>query len=175
MSSYVDQAYSTSSFRKAIIRQLFGSSPSPETLKNFDKIVQARKLMHDNKIGHFVYYIRLEGRIKIGTSSNIKNRLRDLPWDTIELLEIGNEVEENLRHTQFAHLRIQGEWFKADQELLEFIDQRREELRTQQSEWFPELGPLPWGLGVRIPDSKGMQARCMKKYLQESLVDYPCP
>lgn len=167
MSSYVDQAYSTSSFRKAIVRQLFGSSPSPETLRNFDRVVQARKLIHENKIGHFVYYIRLEGRIKIGTSGNIKRRFQDLPWDTVELLEIGDEAEENLRHTQFAHLRIQGEWFKADPELLEFIDQRREKLRAQQSEWFPELGPLPWSLGVCIPDSKSIRNRYTKRYLQE--------
>lgn len=167
MTSYVEWDYSTASFRKAIIRQLFGTTPSPETLRNFDRVVQARKLMHDNKIGHFVYYIRLEGRIKIGTSSNIKNRFQALPWDTVELLEIGNEAEENLRHAQFAHLRIQGEWFKADPELLDFIARRREELRSQQSEWFPELGPLPWSLEVRIPDSKSIRNRFTKKYLQE--------
>lgn len=166
MSPYVDQDYSTASFRRAILRQLFGSSPSPETLKNFDRIMQARRAMYANKVGHFVYYIRHEEQIKIGTSGNIKNRLNSLPWDTIELLEIGNETEEHLRHAQFSHLRIQGEWFKAGPELLEFVDQSREELRTQQSEWFPELGPLPWSRGVRIPDSKGMQVRYMKKYLQ---------
>lgn len=170
MTSYVDHGYDTASFRKAIVRQLLGKNPSAKDLEELNKVVQARQSMYANKIGHFVYYLRLEGRIKIGTSRNIKLRLQNLPWDTIELLEIGNEAEEHLRHSQFAHLRIQGEWFKADPELLDFIDQRREELRSQQSEWFPELGPLPWSLGVRIPDSKDFQARYMKKILQ----DNPC-
>lgn len=165
MTSYVDDDYDPHSFRTAIKRQALGRNPSPKSGAHFDKLLSARTAMRAAKCGSFVYYLRLEGRVKIGTTRNLKVRMRDLPWDTVELLEVGDAYEEHERHLQFAHLRIQGEWFKAEKELLKFITARRLELQELQRDWFPELPPLPWGISTRIPNSKAIQERFIRRHL----------
>lgn len=69
-----------------------------------------------------VYYIRFGDRIKIGTTTNLANRLTALPFDEVLAVEPGSHFLERSRHKQFAHLRIKGEWFRAEDELLRFIE-----------------------------------------------------
>lgn len=67
-----------------------------------------------------VYYIRLGSRIKIGTSTCVRKRIKTFNPESILGLEPGGISEERARHRQFAHLRTRGEWFRAEPELVEF-------------------------------------------------------
>lgn len=73
-----------------------------------------------------VYYIDLRnGLVKIGTTKDIKGRMRALNCDPDQLMAIerGSNRVEAKRHRQFAHLRIQGtEKFKLTNELQQHID-----------------------------------------------------
>lgn len=77
-----------------------------------------------------VYFVRSgdSGPIKIGHSTGLKNRFETLRT-TVPNLEIlavlpdeGRAAEKRL-HRQFAHIKVDREWFRADTELLEWIDQ----------------------------------------------------
>lgn len=64
-----------------------------------------------------VYYIRIGSLIKIGTSANMIQRMMDLGPEEILATEPGSYRLERARHGQFAHLRVHGEWFRAEPEL----------------------------------------------------------
>ncbi|SEB86094.1 T5orf172 domain-containing protein [Paramicrobacterium humi] len=66
-----------------------------------------------------VYYIRYADRVKIGTSSNPKQRLAALWHQELLAFERGGRDVEKARHEQFADLREGGEWFSAAPRLLE--------------------------------------------------------
>jgi hypothetical protein len=77
----------------------------------------------------FVYFMRLEsplGEIKIGVSSDVEARRASLqsnnPYPIIILAtRPGGVREEYAVQRKFLHLRLRGEWFKPDEELLEYI------------------------------------------------------
>ena len=65
-----------------------------------------------------VYYIRFDDRIKIGTSSNPRQRLGTLWHDELLAFERGDRVVERRRHGQFAATRFgRTEWFAPSAEL----------------------------------------------------------
>ena len=66
-----------------------------------------------------VYYLRWEGRVKIGTSANPRQRLAAIWHQELLAFERGGRTLERSRHEQFAHLREGGEWFRAEPELME--------------------------------------------------------
>ena len=69
-----------------------------------------------------VYYIRFGDRIKIGTSSNVRQRLQNLPHDEVLAFERGGIQVEAARHAQFAAHRIgRSEWFEINDPLLGHI------------------------------------------------------
>lgn len=74
-----------------------------------------------------VYFVRTRERIKIGMSTNVDERLKALstmcptPLELLAVVE-GAHAEESQLHRRFAHLRLHGEWFRAETELLAFID-----------------------------------------------------
>lgn len=76
----------------------------------------------------FVYFVGSKGGpIKIGKARNVKSRLAGLNTSSPEPLDLlgvmfGVDQLEKALHARFAHLRMHGEWFRRDQELLEFID-----------------------------------------------------
>jgi len=72
-----------------------------------------------------VYYIRMRDTIKIGTTMNMGTRMPSLVPDEILATEPGSEPLERLRHKQFAHLRIRGERFRPEQDLLDHIEMIR--------------------------------------------------
>lgn len=74
-----------------------------------------------------VYYLKLGNRVKIGTSTNLKARLKAVPYEILIAVEPGGNALERRRHAQFANLRRNGEWFEATQELLEFAVTVRQE------------------------------------------------
>lgn len=77
--------------------------------------------------GYVVYFIGdKQGRVKIGRSRNVKERLRMLQVgnaDDLTLLatEPGRGRREAELQRQFAHLHLGGEWFRADKELFDYI------------------------------------------------------
>jgi hypothetical protein len=74
-----------------------------------------------------VYYLRREdGLIKIGFSARFRNRIIALTKEhgPLEVMttHMGGHSEEAYMHRKFAALRVTGEWFRAEPELLEHID-----------------------------------------------------
>lgn len=68
-----------------------------------------------------VYYLKLGNRIKIGTTTNLPQRLLAVPHDEVLAVEPGGNATERNRHAQFARHRTTGEWFKAHAELNDHI------------------------------------------------------
>lgn len=68
-----------------------------------------------------VYYIRWGERVKIGTSSQPRRRLSVLWHEELLAFERGGRALERRRHTEFADLRLGGEWFAAEPRLLAHI------------------------------------------------------
>jgi hypothetical protein len=71
----------------------------------------------------FVYFIRLNGRIKIGYSTNQKSRLIKLQTSSPDRLEFigcrpGSEEDEGRLHEIYSDLNVSGEWFEAAGSLL---------------------------------------------------------
>jgi len=60
------------------------------------------------------------GRIKIGHSRIVFDRLQILRSKLIGAISGGREVEKKI-HARFTHLRVDGEWFLPGEDLLEFI------------------------------------------------------
>lgn len=78
-------------------------------------------LRNENSV---VYYLQREnGDVKIGVSRRVETRMVALENEHGPLrllaLEYGGQTTERIRHKQFGHLRVGGEWFDADAELLD--------------------------------------------------------
>ena len=70
-----------------------------------------------------VYYLRFRDQIKIGTTTNPRQRFAALRYDELLGFERGDRALEQRRHAQFADHRLgRSEWFAADPTLLEHID-----------------------------------------------------
>lgn len=72
-----------------------------------------------------VYFIRFGDRVKIGWTSNLTQRMADLPHDEILGTVPGSMKDEKRAHAAWKHLRITGEWFHASPELLDWINDVR--------------------------------------------------
>lgn len=82
-----------------------------------------------------VYFIRMRDLIKIGYAAAIKQRvsaIADIMPYPVELLHHipGDRFSEEYHHWKFGHLRVKGEWFKDDPELLDYIQSLKEQIRT---------------------------------------------
>lgn len=74
-----------------------------------------------------VYYMeRWDGLVKIVFSGNVPARKANLEEEHGPLVllatEVGGRIKERQRHQEYAHLRIEGEWFAVDDDLLAHID-----------------------------------------------------
>lgn len=76
-----------------------------------------------------IYFIRAvnSGTIKIGVSNDPKRRLDSMQTGSPEPLELlgvlpGGMDEEKRLHQKFARSRIHGEWFRADEHLMQGIE-----------------------------------------------------
>lgn len=113
--------------------------------------------------GPFVYYIQCGMYVKIGTSVDPYNRVKQLArggkakrpiiWvGEPELLavEFGNAFHERLRHNQFAKYRDLGEWFLLSEELAEFIEdlQQAQTLQELALASRPTFDEMPVGMRV---------------------------
>lgn len=73
-----------------------------------------------------VYYVRIRDLIKIGTTVNMQARFGQLIVDEILATEPGARPLEQMRHKQFAHLRVRGERFAPGPDLDSHIAMLRE-------------------------------------------------
>jgi hypothetical protein len=85
----------------------------------------------------FVYFVVSGDFIKIGFSRSIDERMFRFATDSplpVELLhfEPGTFKTEKIVHKHFAHLRARGEWFRKTQELLDYIEQRKEIFKDKE-------------------------------------------
>lgn len=82
-----------------------------------------------------VYYIRVGEHIKVGYTSNLTERLRAYPPDSIVLAtEPGDRDLESERHRQFRDERRMGqEWFNPSERLLAHIEQIKAEQAAQSA------------------------------------------
>lgn len=69
-----------------------------------------------------VYYMRLGNRAKIGTTCNLRKRIVAIQPEDCMGYEPGSYDVEHRRHRQFAHLRVSGEWFDIQGELLRHVN-----------------------------------------------------
>lgn len=79
------------------------------------------------KSGSCVYFAQADDRVKVGWSRKIATRMAQLQTGNaapIQLLGFtpGGRTKERQIHQQFAHLRVAGEWFQAERELLAYIE-----------------------------------------------------
>ena len=77
-----------------------------------------------------VYFVRADGRVKIGKANNVDKRLRDLQTSApheLELLAVarGGLAEEAAYHRRFVQDRLHGEWFTLSAALLAHVVELR--------------------------------------------------
>jgi hypothetical protein len=73
----------------------------------------------------YVYYARSTTKIRIAFGKNPWARISEMRRETPDIVLIGKEpgttTTERERHYQFKHLLIEGEWFKAEKELEDYV------------------------------------------------------
>lgn len=76
-----------------------------------------------------VYYLRWADRIKIGTTAELRTRLRSIYHDEVLAVEQGSSQLEADRHKQFAASRYPRykEWFTITPDLVEHINALRQQ------------------------------------------------
>jgi hypothetical protein len=74
----------------------------------------------------WVYFMRRERLIKIGTTTNVRRRAAELNA-TVLARCFGSYSEEAQLHAKFASLRRHGEWFEPGPELMKLINAIRAE------------------------------------------------
>ncbi|KRA25834.1 ATPase [Microbacterium sp. Root61] len=73
-----------------------------------------------------VYYLRAEGRVKIGTTANPRQRLTAIWHDELLAFERGDRRLEQHRHAQFTDERFdRTEWFRYSDAIRAHIDTLR--------------------------------------------------
>lgn len=95
-----------------------------------------RWTLPNGKHAPIVYFIRNGNRLKIGTSTEVKRRIRTLALraENVALLLDGGRLLERDLHKQFADLRIGNtEWFAYDGALIDFIADQNRLARKEQA------------------------------------------
>ncbi len=82
--------------------------------------------------GH-TYFVQRGERIKIGHSAVPKQRLSHLGPVAILAVVPNTIISEGDAHKRFAHLRIEKEWFRVAPDLLEFIEQVKEQVKRESA------------------------------------------
>lgn len=85
-------------------------------------IIRARRQAEETP-SSVVYIVKLGDRVKIGFTTNLDQRMRDIPHEEILAVVPGTMDDEKRCHAAFAHLRVAGEWFRAEPELLAFAQE----------------------------------------------------
>lgn len=104
-----------------------GENESASGAANGTQLTHGRsRRVREYEASSFTYFVRDGDAIKIGTSVHPEKRIKSLqtgisrPLETLAIvsMDIADEIET---HEKFAHIRISGEWFRSEPELLQFI------------------------------------------------------
>lgn len=92
--------------------------------KNRNLFSSERKILMGMSAGerNVVYYMRLGNRAKIGTTRQLRKRIAAVQPEDCMAYELGGRNLEARRHRQFAHLRVSGEWFEIQDELVRHVN-----------------------------------------------------
>ncbi|WP_327582461.1 GIY-YIG nuclease family protein [Nonomuraea sp. NBC_00507] len=82
----------------------------------------------------YVYFIKRDGLIKIGWTTNIRSRMKALRPDEVLHVQPGTQKDEAALHRAFRHLRVGTEtggrrlreWFQPGDDLVAYIELRRQ-------------------------------------------------
>jgi T5orf172 domain len=105
-----------------------------------------------------IYFVRegTDGHIKIGYAASVRKRLRTIQTGNPRPLTVLASVQGGYRHERFLqrrfkHLRIRGEWFRPDSELLHYI--YSEDLLARLRREYEEHFPQPTVADAKVPMS----------------------
>lgn len=105
-----------------------------EVLERYKAALEVRSL---------VYYARLGNRVKIGYTTDLRQRMIHIQPEEVLAVERGGPRVEAKRHVQFAGLRVSGEWFRLEGALADHISQLPDTYREQR---VLAVQPIrPWG------------------------------
>lgn len=104
-----------------------------------------------------VYFARRGRLIKIGHSRNVPDRMMHLGAKLIGAVPGDRKMEIEL-HKRFAHLRVRGEWFRPNEELLAFI---RNDAQSHEPD--AEVAQMT----IRLPDSLLARAENIGKRMSQ--------
>lgn len=97
-------------------------------LRKWQRRLEREEYRIDQRLEQFcvIYYVRrADGLIKIGTTRELVNRMSSLQKEhgdlEVLLTHRGSYAREKELHGQFAGLRVTGEWFRPERELLNWI------------------------------------------------------
>lgn len=79
-----------------------------------------------------VYFMRFGDLIKIGYSADLRQRLKALRPDSVLATMPGTMQDERALHARFGPLWDHGEYFRAEPELMAYIDEVRATQDTRQ-------------------------------------------
>lgn len=68
-----------------------------------------------------IYFVRFQALVKIGFTTNMQARMTAVPHEEVLAMVPGMLADEKRCHAAFAHLRVHGEWFRAEPDLMAFI------------------------------------------------------
>lgn len=66
----------------------------------------------------WVYFLEKNGLVKIGTTTNLDRRMRELGGGFLRLAVPGGVALEANLHQRLDHLRVHGEWFRDEDDLV---------------------------------------------------------
>ena len=97
--------------------------------KSREKVATTERVRGESELEGFVYYIRINGQIKIGYAADVTARMRNYPPGS-ELLAVepGTLETERIRHREFCNNLVRGrEWFLPSTRLMRHIQNVVEE------------------------------------------------
>lgn len=112
--------------RKAEQEQAELHSEHSATVRRLVLQENERRERHPDGDPPCVYYARLGNRVKIGYTLNLPQRMSVFQPEEVLATEPGGILVEARRHEQFARLRVSGEWFRYEDELVEHVNALRQ-------------------------------------------------
>ena len=99
---------------------------TPNMIAVVRKILLARRSYADSE--GTIYFVKSKTSVKIGFTTNIKNRLRHLKGHNPKKIKLlttipGTKETEKTLHKTFSDYLIHGEWFKYTSEVKQFINE----------------------------------------------------
>ena len=84
----------------------------------------------------YVYFIKCRDKIKIGYSTNVEKRIKQLSVGNGEKLELIYKIQsdrylETILHKKYRNYHISGEWFEAEP-IIRMIKQQKRNIREQK-------------------------------------------